>query len=645
MPHLLDRPHHDGSARYVAGGTRHLGERVRIRLWVPAGYGESRVWVRALRDGSPLRLLAHLESDNEYERWYAADLPLDNPVVRYRWMVLRQGGYQWVTGRGVFDRDVTDAGDFKITVHPTAPAWASRAVGYQIFPDRFARSAAADTRRLPDWAEPADWEDEPVAGGPATGSQFYGGDLTGIEDHLDYLQDLGVDLIYLTPFFPARSSHRYDSVTFSRVDPLLGGDDALASLTTAAAERGMRVIGDLTTNHTGVTHEWFERARADRASVEAGFYYWAENSPIDVGTWVTSLSHHWGDEPVATTAADVPEYVSWLGVPSLPKLNWGSRELWNRMVTGPESVVGRFMREPFNLAGWRIDVANMTGRYAADDFYHEVARAARATLVHADPDGLLVAEHFHDVSGDVPGDGWQSVMNYQAFTKPLWSWLTKADTDLRFSETPAPIPRRSGRAVVETMLDFDVAVPWQTSVRQWNMLGSHDTARIMTLTGDPKVTEVAAACLFTYPGIPALFAGDEGGAEGRTGEHARTTMPWDQIAAGGGDRWNPGILAAYRALIQVRKGSDALCDGGLRWVVVEDDAIGYLRETADERILVVLARAAWAGVRLPRWLLADGRSPDLAYGGRLAAVPTLRVTGEGLEISGEGPVVGVWRLA
>ncbi len=644
MSHLLDRPHHDGSSLYVAPGPWRLGQRVPIRLWLPAGYGESRVWVRALRDGSPLRLRARLATEDEHQRWYVADLPLDNPVVRYRWMVVREGGYQWVTGRGVFDRDVTDAGDFRITVYPTAPAWAGRAVGYQIFPDRFARSDAAEGRELPEWAEPAGWDDEPVAGGPATGNQLYGGDLAGIEQHLDHLADLGIDLIYLTPFFPARSSHRYDAVTFSRVDPLLGGDEALASLTRAAGRRGIRVIGDLTTNHTGATHEWFKKARSDRSSPEAGFYYWSENSPIDVGDWTDSLSHHWGDDPVTRSPQDVPEYVSWLGVPSLPKLNWGSRELWDRMVSGSGSVVGRFMREPFGLAGWRIDVANMTGRYAADDYYHEVARAARRTVDETNPDGLLVAEHFHDVSGEVPGDGWQSVMNYQAFTKPLWSWLTRADTDLRFSETPAPIPRRSGPAVVETMLDFDVAVPWQTAVRQWNMLGSHDTARIMTLTGDRRVTEVAAACLFTYPGIPALFAGDEGGAVGRTGEHARTTMPWDQIRAGGGDRWDGELFGVYRDLIALRKATDALCDGGLRWAVVADDALGYLRELPGERLLVLLARAPWPGVALPGWLAPAGRA-ELLYGGRLAAVPTLTATGDAVTVSGEGPAVGVWRLS
>jgi len=645
MSHLLDRPHHDGSALYVAPGPRFLGERVPVRLRVPTGYGETSVLLRVVRDGYPLRLPARLASEDADERWYTATLPVDNPVLSYRWLVVRPGGYQWVTASGVYDRDVTDAGDFKLTIHPPAPQWAADAIGYQVFPDRFARSAAADARPLPDWALPADWGDEPLGGGPGTGHQFYGGDLAGIADHLDHLERLGANLLYLTPFFPGRSNHRYDAVTFSHVDPLLGGDEALSDLVAAAEERGIRVIGDLTTNHTGVTHEWFEAARADRSSPEAGFYYWAEHSPISLHDWSASLVEQWGRDLPNDAALEVPDYVSWLGVPSLPKLNWGSRELWGRMVSGPDSVVGRFMREPYRLAGWRIDVANMTGRYAGDDYYHAVARAARATVAEANPDGLLIAEHFYDVSRDLPGDGWQSIMNYSAFTRPLWSWLTKPDTEYQFIDLPTPIPRRSGRDVVATMLEFDAAVPWDTSARQWNALDSHDTARITTITGDPRVTEVGAAWLFTFPGLPALFAGDEGGGLGTNGEHSRTTMPWDEIAAGGGERWDAGVFESYRGLIAARKGAAALRDGGLRWALIEDDAVGYLRETADQRILVVLARAAWGGARLPRRLLADGRAPELLYGGRLAATPGLRVTGEGLELSGEGPAVGVWRLA
>ncbi|MEA5053600.1 MAG: alpha-amylase family glycosyl hydrolase, partial [Propionicimonas sp.] len=405
--------------------------------------------------------------------------------------------------------------------------------------------------------------------------------------------------------------------------------------------RGMRVIGDLTTNHTGDAHEWFRAAQADRGSVTAGFYYWADDVPFDLHRWQQSLADQWGGEVASAGWVEPVDYVTWLGVASLPKLNWGSQELWDRMLRGPGSVVGRYLRPPFGLDGWRIDVAHMTGRFAADDYHDAVARAIRATIDATG--GLLVGEHFYDVYNDQLGDGWQSVMNYQGFIKPLWSWLTRPDSDLRFADLPVPIPRRPATDVVATMRDFDGSVPWRLSSRQWNMLGSHDTARIATVTADPRLVEVGAAWLFTYPGIPALFAGDEGGAVGVNGENSRTTMPWDQIDAGGGPRWDGAAFQRYRSLIRLRRASTALQDGGLRWAVITPDAVAYLRETAGERLLVVLARAPWQGTRLPRWLLADGATPELLYGGSAAATPTLTVE-DALSISGEGPAVGVWRL-
>jgi alpha-glucosidase len=313
------------------------------------------------------------------------------------------------------------------------------------------------------------------------------------------------------------------------------------------------------------------------------------------------------------------------------------------MVQGQDSVVGRYLRPPFELDGWRIDVAHMTGRFAADDYNAAVARAVRETIDVTG--GLLVGEHFYDVYNDQLGDGWQSIMNYQGFIKPLWSWLAPPDTPLGFADLPVPIPRRSARNVVATMRDFDGSVPWPLFTRQWNMLGSHDTARIATVAGDPALVEVGAVWLFTYPGIPAIFAGDEGGAVGRNGEHSRTTMPWHQIAAGGGPRWDGAAFQRYRSLIRLRRASAALQDGGLRWAVVERDAVAFLRETPDERLLVVLARAPWKGVKLPRWLLSERAAPELLYGGGACDTPSLRVKADALAISGAGPAAGVWRLA
>ncbi|WP_338403675.1 glycoside hydrolase family 13 protein [Cellulosimicrobium arenosum] len=608
-------PHHDGSALYVPEGTPALGDTVPVRVRVPRGRSGPAVrdvWLRTVRDGEPRLSPARLDRSDEHEDWYVAEVLVHNPETSYRFFLDTPGadgssGYRWLNGRGTWDRDVPDAADFRLTVHDPAPAWMSDGVVYQVFPDRFARSAAADGRALPDWAVPAAWGDEPHGSGPDVGTQYYGGDLTGIEEHLDHLVALGVSTLYTTPVFPGRSNHRYDASTFDRVDPLLGGDAAYASLIRAAHARGLRVMGDLTTNHTGAGHEWFTRAVGRPDAPERDFYYWTEGQP---------------------------GYVGWLEHASLPKLSYGSAELAARMIDGPDSVVGRYLRAPYGLDGWRIDVANMTGRHGAEDRTLEVARTLRATMAAIDPDAALVAEHFHDASGDLAGDGWHANMNYSAFTRPVWTWLSPADSPVPYLGLPVRTPRRGGRSVVETMRDFDAVVPWRVTASQWNMLGSHDTPRLRSIVGSRELVEVAATLLLTYPGTPVVFAGDEVGLTGINGEHARATMPWDEP-----DRRDAATFEVYRSLIGVRRASAALLSGGLRWVHVDDDVLVYLRETADERVLVAVARAPWSGVRLHPAVVGAAREAERLHGDLDLDTPD-----GAWRLAADGPAVGVWRL-
>lgn len=619
--HLLDRPHHDGSRLFVPAGTPAPDDEVPVRVRVPKGAAVRDVWLRTVIDGEPRMAPARRDGGEEHEDWYAADVVVHQPETSYRFFLDVAGGYRWLDGRGVHDREVPDAASFRLTTHAPAPAWLTDGLAYQVFPDRFARSRAADDRDRPGWAVPAAWDDEPVGTGPLAGTQLYGGDLDGVVDHLDHLEALGVRTLYLTPVFPGRSNHRYDASTFEHVDPLLGGDAAYARLAHAVHARGMRLMGDVTTNHTGEGHEWFARALADPSSPEHSMYLWADSGPD-----VVSL-------------AGRPGYVGWLGHGSLPKLDWSADETWRRMVTGDDAVIARYLREPFALDGWRVDVANMTGRRGAADRAHAVARALRERIVAERPDGALVAEHFHDASADLAGDGWHANMNYAGFTRPAWSWLVPEGSAVPFLDLPVGVPRRPASAMVAAMREFAAAVPWQVTAAQWNMLGSHDTPRLRTLVGSRELVEVAATLLFTYPGAPVVFAGDEVGATGTNGEHGRTTMAWDQ-ARSGGPRWDAVTLETYCELSALRSSSGALREGGLRWAAVRDDAVVYLRETLDERVLVVLARAPWAGVQLPAHLLAPGEAPERLYGD-----VALTATASGLYVSGDGPGVGVYRLA
>src|SRR5690606_15669200 len=390
---LAAHPHHDGSPLYVSTAQPGLGESVRLRLRVPHAFGALRtVRVRSNPDREPSYAAADIVHEAPDAVWWQAEVAVENPVHGYRWLLEDgDGATWWLSSRGLATTETRDVDDFRLVTHPAPPAWGSEAVMYQVFPDRFARSAAADVRETPAWALPAGWDDPVIHEGPGTGTQFYGGDLDAVRDHLDHLVALGVNLLYLTPVFPARSNHRYDAESFDHVDPLLGGDAALVRLVEAAHARGIRVIGDLTSNHSGDAHEWFRAAHGNPGAPESAFYLWLDAAQND--------------------------YVSWLGHRSLPKFNWNSQELRTRFIEGPDSVVARFLKPPFSLDGWRIDVANMTGRYRDEDLNGEVRRAIRRTMIEVNPDTLLVGESTNDASfSDFEGDAWHGAMTYANFT-------------------------------------------------------------------------------------------------------------------------------------------------------------------------------------------------------------------------------------
>ncbi|MBG6237246.1 alpha-glucosidase [Mycetocola sp. CAN_C7] len=602
-------PHHDGSPLYVSNPSPRLGETVRVRLRVPESLGAVRaVRVRSNPDREPrLSTADRLHAANGWV-WWEAGILIENPVHGYRFLVrLEDGTDFWVNARGVFTIETLDSEDFKLSTHSPAPDWAASTVMYQIFPDRFARSAAADDREIPGWAIPAGWSDAVDLVPPARSGQFYGGDLDGIVDRLDHLDRLGVTMIYLTPVFPGRSNHRYDASNFDAVDPLLGGDDALARLTAAAHARGFTIIGDLTSNHSGDAHDWFVAAHRHPEAVESEFYYWLDD--------------------------DQETYASWLGVPSLPKFNWNSRELRRRFIDGEDSVVAEWLKPPFSLDGWRIDVANMTGRFGDEDLNADVRRTIRNTMIAVNPDTILLAESTNDAAGDFQGDGWHGAMTYANFTRPLWGWLSEPASAAGggLGMTMDAIPAYTGHQFYAAHRQFSAGFPWRTRLANMNALDTHDTPRFATraLAG---VVPVAVGLSMTLPGIPVVFAGDEFGLTGVDGEHSRTPMPWDDIDAAA------GTIELYATLIGLRREHPALNGGGMRWLFVGDDVLVFIRENAEESILVAAARAD-VDVLLPTDAVAGVSESIAVFGdGELSTEPG------GIRISATGPVFLAWQL-
>ena len=583
-----------------------LGDSVAVRVRVPAAFGPLRaVRTRSNPDHEPRFSDATIVHSADGWDWWQAEVLVENPVHGYRFQFTHVDGTQsWLNAAGWHTTEVLDYEDFKLLTYPEPPAWATSTVMYQIFPDRFARSAAADGRELPMWAEPAEWTDEPVNIGPSTPRQFYGGDLGGIEEHLDHLERLGVTMIYLTPVFPGHSNHRYDALSFAEVDPLLGGDDALVSLVQAAHARGFSVIGDLTSNHSGDAHEWFTSSHLSPGTPESEFYYWLD--------------------------AEQRRYVSWLGVPSLPKFNWNSQELRRRFIEGPDSVVAKWLKAPYHLDGWRIDVANMTGRYLDEDHNTDVRRTIRRTMLDVNPDTILLGESTNDASSDFQGDAWHGAMTYANFTRPLWGWLSKRVESSWFFGIPyGTIPTYTGQEFFAAHRRFAAGFPWRVRLHNMNALDTHDTARFRTNAIEGTVP-VALGMSVTLPGIPVVFAGDEFGLVGDDGEHSRTPLPWTDLD-------DPASTASetvelYAELIGLRRSQPALNGGGLRWLHVGDEVLVYVREAAEGSVLLVASRSGFdvtvpvAGEATP--LFGDVRADR----------------GAGLRLSADGPAFGAWAL-
>lgn len=598
---LLDEPHHDGSDLYLLERPAEIGDTAVVRMRVPRGTAVDAVALRCIVNGDPLGIPAVIDEETETDTWWRATVPVLNPEVRYRFLLTGgRFGYAWLNGAGLVGGDVPDADDFVVSTDAGGPAWHLDSVVYEIFPDRFASSGLGV--EPPGWAVPRGWDDLPQGRGPTTSQEWFGGDLPGIEAHLDHIEQLGVGAIYLTPVFPAGSTHRYDAWSFDHVDPLLGGDEALGSLVAAAHARGLHVLGDLTPNHCGLHHPWFQRALADPESPERDFFFFDEG--LKNG------------------------YESWYGVPVLPKLNWGSPELRERMLAAERT----WLDTPFALDGWRIDVANMTGRFRDVDLNRSVAQWMRG----AAGEKLVVAEHGHDYRPDLHAGGWHGVMNYAGFMRPVWTWLRRPDLPQELREAfwgiPAGLPQLDGRQTVGTMRAYRAGLSWSQVLHSWTLLDSHDVARFRTVSGTRERHIVGIGLQMTTPGVPMVFAGDEIGLEGDWGEDARRTMPWSRP-----ETWDTALLAEYRRLIALRRSSDALARGSIRYAHVSEDAIAYLRETHSERILCLASRDGDDRLRLPLAALGCRRLETL-YGADAT------VEGGDVVLPAAGPSFNAWRL-
>jgi alpha-glucosidase len=564
----LQTIHHDGSEKYVSKPYPRFGQRIRLRLRVGENAPIRRILVRTCPDGEQNFTPMTVAVRQPPVVWWETELVVDQPSLHYRFFLETGQGAWWFAANGAQRHEPLDLTDFRILADYHAPAWLAEAVFYQIYPDRFANGDPANDPRPEDYVCGGHRPLTLAWGAPRpshvpTNVSFYGGDLPGILQHMDYLNVLGVNAIYLNPIFTACSTHKYDTIDYWHVDPHLGGDEALINLRRALAEQNMHYILDIAPNHCGSQHPWFLAAQEDLHAPEAEFF---------------------------TFTRHPHEYASWLGHKSLAKLNYGSLELRRRMYQGQESIFRHWLRAPFSADGYRVDVGNMLGRQGMIQLNPEVIQGMRCAVKDTRPDAYLMGENFYDATAQLQSDQWDGVMNYMGFTMPLWNWLGNYRPVTEQSQDSIVSPATYPTSALEAAWrQRRATIPWAIGLQMYNLLDSHDTSRICSgVGGNDALHRLAVVVQLTYPGVPGIYYGDEIGMEDLPElPHLRGLgcMVWDQAG------WNHDLFDFYRDMIGMRRRSPVLQRGGFQTLAIERDTIVYQRESLAGHIIVVAHRA------------------------------------------------------
>lgn len=556
---------HSGVPPYACG-ERTPGGQVTLRVRIASESPVTGVFLRMNPEGEEAFTPAEREpvQAGSPAVWWSVALTLSQPSMHYRFLLVTDTGNYWLTALGVLGHTPTDASDFRLLVGEKPPEWVYDSVFYQIFPDRFANgnpavgvsSSAYNVEGRP--VVTKKW-DEPLEG-DGCNRFFYCGDLPGITQHLPHIAALGANALYLNPIFTAASNHKYDVADYFHIDPTLGGDEALADLRRATRERDIRLVLDIVPNHCGTANEWFKKAQADAHSPEAEFFI---------------FRHHPDD------------YECWLTYASLPRLDYRCLPLRERMYAGQDSAFRHWLREPYAIDGWRIDVSNMLAEYNNCSLGHEVARGIRQAVKEENSEAWILGEHFFDATALLQGNEYDASMNYRGFTVPVLQWLCGLDYATLRGKAWGNRHYLATEDFVKQLCLFRASIPEEVSLGELNLLGSHDTPRIMTMANyNPQRVMVAATFMFAYPGVPCIFYGDEIGLAGGCDPYCRQPMCWDE------DKWNKELLAHYQALCRLRREHIALRRGSMQVLAVAENSLAFLREYGQERIVVVVGRGA-----------------------------------------------------
>ncbi|TFE30599.1 alpha-glycosidase [Cohnella luojiensis] len=492
-------------------------------------YGDKYNWHVVGSQSSEMKVFA---KDNLFDYWQAAVKPT---FRRLKYGFKLQSGKEtlWMNEQGIHEKEPENI--YIYYEYPflnpadvfEPPAWVKDAIFYQIFPERFAKGdPAIDPENVETW------------GGKPTPSNFFGGDLQGVIDHLDHLEKLGINAIYFNPLFEAPTNHKYDTIDYLKVDPHFGTNEKLKELVKECHSRGIKVLLDAVFNHSGGRFPPFLDVKEKGANSRYADWFHVREFPLEVRD-------------------GVPTYDAFAFEPHMPKLNTENGEVKEHLLE-----VARYWIEEIGVDGWRLDVAN--------EVDHQFWRQFRDVVKKANPDAYILGEIWHDSQPWLGGDQFDAVMNYP---------LTEAMLDYAVRGT------RDGRQFADLVGYLNAAYPQQATEASFNLLGSHDTPRLLTLSkGDKRRMKLATAIQFTLSGTPCIYYGDEVGLTGEQDPGCRKCMEWDET------KQDQELFRFFAELVKLRKDHRALRDGSFEVLQSEEGSksLAYAREADGEKFIIAL---------------------------------------------------------
>ncbi len=468
------------------------------------------------------------------------------------------------------------------------PEWVKHAIFYQIFPDRFAQSD-----RVPKPNNLETWDSPPTTYG------YKGGDLLGVTERLDYLQDLGVTALYFNPIFQSASNHRYHTHDYYQVDPLLGGNAAFDALLTECKRRGLRVVLDGVFNHASRGFFQFNDILENGAASPWIDWFYVNDSQ--------------GEHPInAYDVKRAPGYRAWWGLHALPKFNTENSQVREYLMQ-----VGEYWARK-GIDGWRLDVAN---EITTPGFWQEFRQRVKAI----NPDAYIVAEIWEESPQWLRGDQFDAVMNYP-LTEALISFVVGKRLRREFVESKGyhPVAGITGGQFAEKVDRLLSLYPWPITLAQLNLLDSHDTARFSSIADDDATSvRLATLLLFTLPGAPSIYYGDEIGITGGGSDAlARKTFPWKQHQS-----WNHQLHTFHQQMIALRKAHAALRIGTFQRLYADTNRYAFARTLANETFVIAVNVGQEPGtLRLPLPGLGEGTTAPRVVFGTVTATDVTNTT-------------------